>query len=179
MRRAGALVVMGEGSGGACLRLAARSSLPILRARIRPMRRRGLRRRPYLAFAGIADPAKFYASLAAAGAAVGHGIDFPDHHVFSDADCAMILDEARRRDLVPITTEKDRVRLDGRGGAAERLANATETFPIGVRFLEPKRLSALIDDTVRRYRGVYRRADQPRAERRSDSSRLSEASAST
>jgi tetraacyldisaccharide 4'-kinase len=159
MRRADALVVMGEGPGGPSVRVAARASLPILRARTGPMRRRGLKRRPYLAFTGIADPAKFYASLEAAGATIGYRMDFPDHHVFSAAECEMILREARQRDLVPITTEKDRVRLDRRGGAAERLAGATETFPVGVRFAEPKRLAALIRDAVAAHAGVYKRTE--------------------
>jgi tetraacyldisaccharide 4'-kinase len=110
-----------------------------------------LKRRPYLAFAAIADPGKFYASLAMAGAKVAFTMDFPDHRLFSEAECEKILAEAAARDLVPITTEKDRVRLSGRGGAAERLAAVTESFPIRVRFEEPRRLTALITDCVERY----------------------------
>ena len=151
IRRADALVVLGEGTGGQPIRAAARAGLPILRARTEPVRRRGLKRRPYLAFAAIADPAKFYKSLAEAGATVGFTMDFPDHRMFSDAECEKILAEAASRDLVPITTEKDRVRLFRRGGAAERLAGVTESFPIRVRFDEPRRLSALIADAVERF----------------------------
>jgi tetraacyldisaccharide 4'-kinase len=156
IRRAGALVVLGEGAG-AGVRLAARAGLPILRARMEPAHRRGLKRRPYLAFAGIADPQKFYAALVEAGATVGTTMDFPDHHFFSDADCERILAEARHRDLVPITTEKDRVRLTGMSGSGERLAAATETFPVVVRFEEPRRLTALIADAVAAHRSPYRR----------------------
>ena len=157
MRRADAIVVLGKGTGGQGVRLAARAGLPILRAHTEPVRRRGLKRRPYLAFAGIADPYKFYAALAEAGASVGFTIDFPDHRLFSEADCEKILAEAAERNLVPITTEKDRVRLLGRGGAAERLAAATETFPVRVCFEEPKRLFALVSDTVEAYGSAYRR----------------------
>jgi tetraacyldisaccharide 4'-kinase len=156
MRRADALVVLGDGSGGPSVRIAARAGLPILRARTEAVRRRGLTRRPYLAFAAIADPGKFYASLAAAGAQVGFTMDFPDHRMFSEAECERILAEAAARGLVPITTEKDRVRLLGRGGAAERLAAVTESFPIRVRFEEPRRLDALITDAVERYAGADR-----------------------
>ena len=159
MRRAHAVLVLGEGSGGDCVRIAARAGLPILRGHAEPVRRRGLRRRPYLAFAGIADPGKFYASLEKAGAVVGHRMDFPDHHLFTDAECDQILAEARQRDLVPITTEKDRVRLSGRGGAAERLGDATEIFPIRVRFAEPTRLAALIGDAIAAHGSVYRRSE--------------------
>ena len=84
-------------------------------------------------------------------------MDFPDHHLFTDADCEAILAEAKNRDLVPITTEKDRVRLNGRGGAAARLAAATETFPVRVRFEEPRRLATLIADAVAAHGSAYRR----------------------
>lgn len=162
MRHADALIFMGEGAGGELamgegIRVAARAGLPVLRARIEPVRRRGLKRKPYLAFAGIADPRKFYGALSAAGATVGHVMDFPDHYNFSDGDCERILAEAAARGLVPITTEKDRVRLDGRGGPAERLAAVTETFPVRVRFEEQRRLTALIRDAVAAHAGVYRR----------------------
>ena len=68
IRMADALVVLGDGSGRNGVRIAARAGRPTLRAHTEPARRRGLKRRPYLAFAGIADPRKFHASLAEAGA---------------------------------------------------------------------------------------------------------------
>jgi tetraacyldisaccharide 4'-kinase len=157
VRCADALVVLGEGAGGKGVRMAARAGRPILRAHIEPARRRGLKRRVYLAFAGIADPAKFYAGLTAAGASIGHTMNFPDHHLFTQEDCEAILAEAKSRDLIPITTEKDRVRLNRAGDAAERLAAATETFPVRVRFEEPRRLIGLISDAVAAHGSAYRR----------------------
>jgi tetraacyldisaccharide 4'-kinase len=152
---------MGEGTGGEGVRVAARAGLPILRAQLEPLRRRGLKQHPYLAFAGIADPKKFYASLTASGAEIGYTMDFPDHHWFSGVECEQILAHAKRRELVPITTEKDRVRLLGRDGAVERLAQATETFPVRARFAEPQRLTALIADAVAGYSDAYRRRVKP------------------
>ena len=158
IRCADALVVLGEGTGGKAVRSAARAGLPILRGVTEPSRRRGLKRHPYLAFAGIADPDKFYQSLAAAGAAVEHTMAFADHHIFSHEECETILEEARKRNLVPITTEKDRVRLNRAGDAAERLAAASETFPIHVRFDEPLRLPVLIEDAAAAFASAYRRS---------------------
>src|SRR5688500_4750026 len=109
IRGADALVVLGQGSGGGeSVRIAARAGLPVLRAHTVSVRRRGLKRRPYLAFAGIAEPRKFYASLAAAGGTIGFTMDLADHHLFTDADSREILAEATRRDLVHLTHEKDR-----------------------------------------------------------------------
>jgi tetraacyldisaccharide 4'-kinase len=130
----------------------------MLRAQMESTRKRGLKRRAYLAFAGIADPAKFYASLTEAGAVIGHTMNFPDHHLFTDADCEKILAEATSRDLVPITTEKDRVRLNRRGETAARLAAAVETLPVRVRFEEPRLLTTLIMDAVAAHRSPYRKA---------------------
>jgi tetraacyldisaccharide 4'-kinase len=178
IRRAGALVIVGKGAGGESVRMAARAGLPILYAEMEQVRRRGLRRRPYLAFAGIGDPAKFYAALEAAGAQVGFTMDFPDHHMFSDADCERILAAAKEKDLVPITTEKDRMRLSGRAGAARRLDETTETLPIRIRFDEPLRLKTLIGDALAAHAGVYRRTRMISA-LRSDSSRSRDAAAST
>lgn len=156
IRIADALIVLGEGAGGRAVRIAARAGKPTLRAASAPARKRGLKRRPYLAFSGIADPVKFHKSLAAAGATVGHTMSFPDHHVFTPADCDSILSEAKSRDLVPITTEKDRVRLNGCGDSAARLAAATETFPVRVSFEEPRRLIALITDAIAAHATAYR-----------------------
>lgn len=158
MRLAHALVVLGDGEGGAPVRAAARAGLPILRGRTEPIRRRALKQKPYLAFAGIAQPEKFFATLAAAGASIGSTVSFPDHHPFSETDCEMLLAEAARRQLSLITTAKDRARLRGRAGVAARLAAATETLAIRIRFDEPKRLTALLSDALEAHAGAYRRA---------------------
>jgi tetraacyldisaccharide 4'-kinase len=159
VRRAHAVLVLGAGSGGDIVRLAARAGLPILRGNVVPLRRRGLRRRPYLAFAGIAHPEKFFSALETTGASIGHRLAFPDHHRFTDVECEVILAQAKHRDLVPITTEKDQARLSGRGGPAELLAQAAETFPIRIRFDEPTRLSNLIGDAIARHGSAYRRSE--------------------
>jgi tetraacyldisaccharide 4'-kinase len=157
LRLADALVVLGEGTGGKAVRIAARAGRPTRHARMEPSRKRGLKRRPYLAFCGIANPAKFHKALIGAGATIGHTMNFPDHHLFTSAECEVILAEAKSRDLVPITTEKDRVRLNGVGDAATRLAAAAEVFPVRVRFEEPRRLNALITDAITAHSGAYRR----------------------
>ena len=69
-RLADAILVLGAGTGGKGVRVAARAGRPILHAHTESVRRRGLKRRPYLAYAGIADPKKFYAALAATGATI-------------------------------------------------------------------------------------------------------------
>jgi tetraacyldisaccharide 4'-kinase len=67
--------------------------------------------RPVLAFAGIARPEKFFASLEGIGAHVARKRAFPDHHPFRAADIAALLAEADKHGLIAVTTEKDRVRF--------------------------------------------------------------------
>lgn len=67
-----------------------------------------------LALAGIARPERFFDDLRASGYIVVATRAFADHHAFSAADVAAVVDAARAAgaDAV-VTTEKDAVRLEG------------------------------------------------------------------
>lgn len=114
LARAQALLVIGEGSAAAPIEaLAHELGLKIFGARLEPDPRTvsELKGQALLAFAGIGDPSKFFAAMRAAGLLVRKEIAFPDHHPFSDRKQAEIAAEADRSGLVPVTTEKDWVRL--------------------------------------------------------------------
>ncbi len=70
-------------------------------------------RQKVLAFAGIADPEKFFATLAEAGIAVEHRARFDDHHYYTAAEAQDLVGRADAANLALITTEKDHVRLAG------------------------------------------------------------------
>ena len=64
------------------------------------------------AFCAIARPEEFFAGLAAAGVAVRARRAWRDHHVFSAADVAELLELRRQHEAeIFVTTEKDEVRL--------------------------------------------------------------------
>jgi len=65
---------------------------------------------PALAVSGLAEPRLFAEGARAAGAAVATVLSFPDHHEYTAADAARILDAAAGRPIV--TTEKDWTKLD-------------------------------------------------------------------
>ena len=88
--------------------------------------------REVVAFAGIARPEKFYATLRRVGALVAATRDFPDHHVFTEREVAALIEEATRRRAILVTTEKDRARL---GPSAAR---AVATLPVTLRFEKPR-----------------------------------------
>jgi tetraacyldisaccharide 4'-kinase len=69
---------------------------------------------PYVAFSGIGRPTKFYRTLRRIGAELCATMDFPDHHLFSDAELLALEEQATAQNAQLITTEKDWVRLNER-----------------------------------------------------------------
>ena len=151
LRKADAIVLVGEGEGGVALvRIAARAGVPVIRADYQPVRKRGFKNKPYLAFAGIAAPQKFYDTLERAGANVELTMEFPDHHPFTDDDCEALNRLADDKGLTPIATVKDQVRLIGRDGPAGYLYEHMEVFPVTAVFHEPRRLMQVIREGLDR-----------------------------
>jgi tetraacyldisaccharide 4'-kinase len=107
--------------------MAQRRGLPLLHGRIEADRQSlaALGGRKIMAFAGIADPEKFFATLAEAGLVVAERISFADHHRYTPAEAQMLLERAQAQNLLLLTTEKDHARLAGDrqlAGLAERAA---------------------------------------------------------
>jgi tetraacyldisaccharide 4'-kinase len=87
-----------------------------------------------LAFAGIADPDKFFATLEANGIIVAARRRFPDHHRYAPEEIARLAADADAQRLTLITTEKDVARLAGDAAAhdfAARVVALPVTLQIG------------------------------------------------
>ena len=114
LARAQAVLVVGEGEAGSeVARLARTAGLTVLTGRLAPnaaVMARLIGRR-VLAFAGIGRPEKFFATLRGLGVASVATLAFPDHHPFNASDIAALVERAAADDLMPVTTEKDAVRL--------------------------------------------------------------------
>lgn len=122
--RIGAVLVIGAGQpGDAIARDAARRGLAVWRAALVPTGGAGdqLAGRPVLAFAGIGRPAKFFDTCRSLGMSVEIERAFADHHPYRAEEISALLDEAEARNLVPVTTEKDAVRLAGLRALEPRL----------------------------------------------------------
>ena len=118
--RCAAAVLIGPDRHAA--RAALPPGLPVLRARLAPgPEAAGLRGTRVLAFAGIARPEKFFASLDELGAVVVARDSFPDHHAFAPRSLVRLLDRAARLGAVAVTTAKDAVRLPPDVRAAVRV----------------------------------------------------------
>ncbi|MCE9521119.1 MAG: tetraacyldisaccharide 4'-kinase [Alphaproteobacteria bacterium] len=107
LARAQGVIAMGEGH------IALPVDTALLRATLVPMAEDAarLKGQRVLAFAGIGDPKKFFATLEACGADVVSSKAFADHYAYSEEDLGDLKEAAQRHDAIPVTTEKDFLRL--------------------------------------------------------------------
>ncbi len=84
---------------------------PILMAKLEPYGTLPNKTKPYIAFAGIGNPNKFFATLQESGYDVKEAIPFPDHYNYSDKDINWLIHKAEQEGIGLITTEKDATRI--------------------------------------------------------------------
>ena len=136
LQRTDAVLLVGEGDLPVELKAEAESrNIPVFRGRLVPDRDAlaSLTGRKALAFAGIGDPDKFFATLEGSGIQVLARQAFPDHHRYTPADATILLRKAEQESLVLLTTEKDFMRLAG-DEKLSALAAQTRTLPVTLVF---------------------------------------------
>lgn len=132
--RTDALIVIGAGNAASDIEAAvAKRAAPVLRARLVPDQASvdRLRDQRLLAFAGIGDPPRFFATLRACGVDVAEERTFADHHPFTPEEIERLVSDAAAKSLTLVTTEKDmaRIRSDARlKGHADRFATFAVTL---------------------------------------------------
>ena len=143
-----ALLVIGDGEGA---RTFAAADLPVFHGRLQadPAAVAALKARKVLAFAGIGDPDKFFATAAEAGIAVAERQPFPDHHRFSAEEAAELIMRAEHDGLALLTTEKDRARMAGEPLLAA-LAQKSHVLPVTLVVQEADALRKLVLAKLRR-----------------------------
>ncbi|TKT71745.1 tetraacyldisaccharide 4'-kinase [Afipia massiliensis] len=152
--RTDALIVIG--AGNAANGIAARvlkHGAPVLRARLVPDqgsvdRLRGQR---VLAFAGIGDPARFFATLTACGVTVAEEKAFADHHPFTPDEIERLVSGAAERSLTLVTTEKDMARIRSDARFREQ-TNGIATFPVTLDFDDAAMLRNFVAERLARAR---------------------------
>jgi tetraacyldisaccharide 4'-kinase len=107
---------------------------------------------PVVAFAGIGVPDRFFATLRLLGARLAGEIAFPDHHTYTPADAARLLDLARGHGAMLVTTAKDHVRLAGADGPLAELRDAARPLPVCMKLeaRDESRLVGLIEGAIGR-----------------------------
>jgi tetraacyldisaccharide 4'-kinase len=151
LARTDALLVVDEGDGANdVLTLARERGLPVFHGRlvadhaaIAPLKGRHV-----LAFAGIGDPEKFFATAEAAGIAVSECRAFADHYRYSAEDAAELIMDAEHGGLALLTTEKDHARMAG-DQLLEALAARAHTLPVTMVVEEADGLRQLLSAKLR------------------------------
>lgn len=146
------LVVGGAGPGATAAVDAARArGLPVFHGELSPAPEAvaALSGRKVLAFAGIADPGKFFATLDACGIRAEVRRSFPDHHPYAADEIAELVACAERHDLTLVTTEKDMARLRGISAAAG-LAARSAVLPVVLAFREAAGVETMLREATMR-----------------------------
>ena len=139
-----------ETGGTGAVREMARQGKPVLRAVQAALDGERFEGRRVVAFAGIGNPDKFFATLAAGGAEIVARRPFPDHHVLDDAQCAELLELAGRHDAVLVTTEKDAARMRGASGRAGELRERSQVLRIRLAFDDERQAEGLVRQAIER-----------------------------
>jgi len=156
LARAQALIVVGSPDGAArVIERAERRKVPVFHGRLEPDRAviKAIGQRKVLAFAGIADPEKFFATLSSAGIQMANRAGFPDHHRFSAAEGLDLVTQAQANNLMLLTTEKDLARLAGEPDLQQLAAHAT-ALPVRLVVEEQDLLRELILTAITSYRAT-------------------------
>ena len=96
-----------------------------------------------LAYAGIADPDKFYGTVESLGGNIVERRSCSDHHMFEDDEIAELLALADKQRLQLVTTAKDFVRLKGVHGKAEELLRRSLVIESEMMFDDPNTASGI------------------------------------
>ena len=157
--RSDALLVVGEAAGGRDVVgageargiVGAARGLPVFHGRLvpDPAAVMALKARKVLAFAGIGDPEKFFATAVAAGIAIAQRRAFGDHHRYTAEQAAELIMQAEHDGLALLTTEKDRARMAGEPLLAA-LATRAHVLPVTLVVEEVDELRRLVLAKVRR-----------------------------
>ena len=140
------LIVVGDGrAADSVAGTVAAQGKPVLSAHFRPDEASlsALRGKRVLAFAGIGDPARFFATLRSSGVDVVRTTIFADHHPLTPREIDSLVADASRDGLTLVTTEKDLARLRIAGELPD-WARAIVPFKVTLQFEDAAALQAFV-----------------------------------
>ena len=152
LARADALLLVGGESAAAGAATRSRA-IPVFRGTLDPDPDTValLRGRRVLAFAGIGDPEKFFATLQAVGIEAPLRRNFGDHHRYDVGEARALMHEAEQHGLDLVTTEKDHARLSGEA-ALEALAVRARALPVTMEIARADEFARLVLGACEKFR---------------------------
>lgn len=152
LERTDGLLVVGDGANAEDVAEQCRARrLPVFHGRLvpDPAAVASLKGRHVLAFAGIGDPEKFFATALEAGITVTRRRAFGDHHRYTAEEAAELIMQAEHNGLALLTTEKDHARMKGEP-LLEALASRAHTLGVTMLVEEAEELRRLVLSRLRR-----------------------------
>jgi tetraacyldisaccharide 4'-kinase len=152
MERCNAVLVVGDGSKAEAIATKAQQrGLRVFRGALQPDEAAigALSARPVVAFAGIGDPEKFFATLRAAGVDVKATRAFPDHHRFTAEEGGDLIMQAEHDGLRLVTTAKDHARITGEA-ALSALAERAYVLPVTMQVKETEAWRSMLLGALKR-----------------------------
>jgi len=122
LARADTVIIMGDDNTGAeeaAQRLKI-DAMPVFRVRLMPAEAGAgqIGGQRVFAFAGIGRPQKFFATLKQMGCDIAGSLEFADHHPYKGAEIDDIIRRANDLNAIPVTTEKDKMRISSANAAS-------------------------------------------------------------
>lgn len=153
LRKTDALLRIGSGEeADFVLRQASRAGRPTYDARLIPSSAKLIDGRKWLAFAGIGNPEKFFASVRQAGGEIVDTCIFRDHHLYLLDEIKTLVSQAERGNLELITTAKDYVRIATMPGLPEAVLGRITVLDVELEFDRKEAIDLIIKTTKERYR---------------------------
>ncbi|MFD1199859.1 tetraacyldisaccharide 4'-kinase [Brucella gallinifaecis] len=153
LRKTDAILRIGKGDeADYVVRQASRAGRAIYEAQLLPSSSANVAGNRWLAFAGIGNPSKFFASVQQAGGEVVEGKNFPDHYSYQPEDIARLIETAGQSGAGLITTAKDHVRLITMKGLPAEFIHNLAVLDIDLQFERKDALDHILDKAIESYK---------------------------
>lgn len=153
MRKTDAVLRIGRGSeADHVVRQASRAGRAVYEAELLPSSLAKIAGNRWLAFAGIGNPSKFFASVRQAGGDVVEGQTFPDHYSYQPDDIRRLIDTAEELGTGLITTAKDHVRLTTMRDVPDEFMRKLAVLDVDLEFERKDALRQILDKAVERFK---------------------------
>ncbi|OYR08520.1 tetraacyldisaccharide 4'-kinase [Brucella thiophenivorans] len=153
LRKTDAVLRIGKGrEADFVVRQASRAGRPIYEAQLLPSSSSEVKAKRWLAFAGIGNPAKFFASVEQAGGEVVESRTFPDHYSYQPDDIRKLSETAQKLGLGLITTAKDHVRLVTMSDVPDKFIRDLAVLDVDLQFERKDALRHILDMAVEQFK---------------------------